>query len=40
LLHSPIIPTPLLLAWLNVLVMMAQASIGLIETWWVDSPIV
>jgi putative MATE family efflux protein len=36
LLHGPIIPTLLLLAWPNVLVMLAQASSGLIETWWVS----
>jgi MATE family, multidrug efflux pump len=36
LLHGPIIPTLLRLAWPNVLVMMAQASTGLIETWWVS----
>jgi putative MATE family efflux protein len=36
LLHGSIIPTLLLLAWPNVLVMMAQASTGLIETWWVS----
>ena len=36
LLHGPIIPTLLLLAWPNVLVMMAQASTGLIETWFVS----
>jgi putative MATE family efflux protein len=36
LLHGPIIPTLLLLAWPNVLVMTAQASTGLIETWWVS----
>jgi putative MATE family efflux protein len=36
LLHGPILPTLLLLAWPNVLVMMAQASTGLIETWWVS----
>ena len=36
LLHGPIVPTLLLLAWPNVLVMMAQASTGLIETWWVS----
>ena len=36
LLHGPIIPTLLLLAWPNVLVMMAQASTGLIETWWIS----
>ena len=36
LLHGPIIATLLRLAWPNVLVMMAQASTGLIETWWVS----
>ena len=36
LLHGPILSTLLLLAWPNVLVMMAQASTGLIETWWVS----
>ena len=36
LLHGPILATLLLLAWPNVLVMMAQASTGLIETWWVS----
>lgn len=36
LLHGAIIPTLLKLAWPNVLVMMAQASTGLIETWWVS----
>jgi putative MATE family efflux protein len=36
LLHGPIVPTLLRLAWPNVLVMMAQASTGLIETWWVS----
>jgi putative MATE family efflux protein len=36
LLHGPIIATLLLLAWPNVLVMMAQASTGLIETWWIS----
>ena len=36
LLHGPIMPTLLLLAWPNVLVMMAQASTGLIETWWIS----
>ncbi|MDQ2803485.1 MAG: MATE family efflux transporter, partial [Pseudomonadota bacterium] len=33
LLHGPIAPTLLRLAWPNVLVMLAQASTGLIETW-------
>ena len=36
LLHEPIVPTLLRLAWPNVLVMLAQASTGLIETWWVS----
>jgi len=36
LLHGPIIPTLLRMAWPNVLVMLAQASTGLIETWWVS----
>ncbi len=35
LLEAPIVPTLLRLAWPNVLVMLAQASTGLIETWWV-----
>ena len=35
LLHGPITPTLLRLAWPNVLVMLAQASSGLIETFWV-----
>jgi putative MATE family efflux protein len=36
LLNGAIIPTLLLLAWPNILVMTAQASTGLIETWWVS----
>jgi putative MATE family efflux protein len=36
LLTGPILPTLLSLAWPNVLVMLAQASTGLIETWWVS----
>jgi putative MATE family efflux protein len=36
LLHGPIVPTLLRLAWPNVLVMLAQASTGLIETWFVS----
>jgi MATE family, multidrug efflux pump len=35
LLFGAIVPTLLRLAWPNVLVMLAQASTGLIETWWV-----
>ena len=36
LLHGAIVPTLLALAWPNMLVMLAQASTGLIETWWVS----
>src|ERR1700756_180682 len=36
LLTAPIAPTLIRLAWPNVLVMLAQASTGLIETWWVS----
>jgi putative MATE family efflux protein len=36
LLHGPIVATLLRLAWPNILVMLAQASTGLIETWWVS----
>src|SRR4051795_4276922 len=36
LLHGAIVPTLLAMAWPNVLVMLAQASTGLIETWWVS----
>ena len=36
LLHGAIVPTLLMLAWPNILVMTAQASTGLIETWWVS----
>jgi putative MATE family efflux protein len=36
LLHAPILGTLLRMAWPNVLVMLAQASTGLIETWWVS----
>ena len=36
LLNGPILPTLLRLAWPNVLVMTAQASTGLIETWWIS----
>jgi Na+-driven multidrug efflux pump len=35
LLHGPIVPTLLAMAWPNVLVMFAQAATGLIETWFV-----
>src|SRR5947209_18819647 len=36
LLEAPIARTLLRLAWPNVAVMLAQASTGLIETWWVS----
>lgn len=36
LLHAPIVPTLIRLAWPNILVMLAQASSGLIETYWVS----
>ena len=36
LLEGAIVPTLLMMAWPNVLVMTAQASTGLIETWWVS----
>ena len=37
LLHGPIVATLLSLAWPNILVMLAQASTGLIETWFVHA---
>src|SRR4029077_5794126 len=36
LLHGPIVMTLLMLAWPNILVMVAQASTGLIETWFIS----
>lgn len=36
LLQGSIVPILLRLAWPNILVMLAQASTGLIETWWVS----
>ncbi len=36
LLRGPIVGTLLRMAWPNVLVMLAQAATGLIETWWVS----
>ncbi|HEX3573708.1 MAG TPA: MATE family efflux transporter [Rhodopila sp.] len=35
-LHGPIVPTLIRLSWPNILVMLAQASTGLIETWWIS----
>ncbi|EDP62987.1 MATE efflux family protein [alpha proteobacterium BAL199] len=35
-LNDPIVPMLLRMAWPNVLIMVAQASTGLIETWWVS----
>jgi putative MATE family efflux protein len=36
LLHDPIVPMLLRMAWPNILIMLAQTSTGLIETWWVS----
>ncbi len=36
LLEAPIVPLLIRLAWPNVLIMLAQSSVGLIETWWVS----
>jgi putative MATE family efflux protein len=36
LIEGRIVPTLVRLAWPNILVMLAQASTGLIETWWVS----
>ena len=36
LLHGPIVATLLGMAWPNVLIMLAQSSTGLIETWWIS----
>ena len=36
LLQGAIVPTLLMMAWPNIIVMTAQASTGLIETWWVS----
>src|SRR5260221_218953 len=35
LLQDPIVPMLLRMAWPNVLIMVAQAATGLIETWWI-----
>jgi Na+-driven multidrug efflux pump len=35
LLQAPIIPLLLRMAWPNMLIMLAQAFTGLIETWWI-----
>lgn len=34
-LEAPIIPLLLMMAWPNMLIMLTQASSGLIETWWI-----
>ncbi|KAB1088546.1 MATE family efflux transporter [Neorhizobium galegae] len=36
LLQDPILPMLIRLAWPNILIMLAQASTGLIETWWIS----
>lgn len=35
LLEAPIVPLLLSMAWPNILIMVAQASTGLVETWWI-----
>ncbi len=35
-LQAPILPMLLRMAWPNILIMVAQASTGLIETWWIS----
>ena len=35
-LRGPIVPTLMRLSWPNILVMLAQASTGLVETWWIS----
>jgi Na+-driven multidrug efflux pump len=35
-LHGPIISTLLRLSWPNILVMLAQVSTGMLETWWIS----
>jgi len=35
LLQDPIVPMLLRMAWPNILIMVAQAATGLIETWWI-----
>lgn len=35
LLEAPVVPLLLRMAWPNILIMVAQAATGLIETWWV-----
>lgn len=36
LLHDPIVSMLLRMAWPNILIMLAQASTGMIETWWIS----
>ncbi|MFG1374018.1 MATE family efflux transporter [Xanthobacter oligotrophicus] len=36
LLEAPVLPLLLRMAWPNMLIMVAQASTGLIETWWIS----
>jgi putative MATE family efflux protein len=36
LLQDPIVPMLLRMAWPNILIMLAQAATGLIETWWIS----
>ena len=36
-LHGPILPTLLRMAWPNLLMMLAQSSTGLVETWYLSA---
>jgi Na+-driven multidrug efflux pump len=36
LLNGPIVSTLFRLSWPNIIVMLAQASTGLVETWWIS----
>ena len=36
LLNGPIVSTLFSLSWPNILVMLAQTSTGLVETWWIS----
>lgn len=36
LLDEPVVPLLLRMAWPNILIMVAQASTGLVETWWIS----
>src|ERR1700730_14229127 len=36
LLNGPIVSTLFRLSWPNIIIMLAQASTGLVETWWIS----